>query len=565
MVLASGSGAHMDGDVANLYQNALLEQVVRLPRDGVYRVRIMAGADQAGDEPAMMVVRLDGRDLTSYEVDQRRLGVFHLTAPLLGGERRFGLAFVNDYYDPQNADPARRDRNLYIDWLEIVGPCDARPENPAQRWLLAPLATHGDDAARLREFVRTLLAAVWRRPVTADEVARLHRLGDGLLRAGLPLHAASRLVLEAALASPNFLFRLETGGVEGRAGEVLPLSGSALAARLSYLLWASTPDQRLRELGENGALADAAVLHAEMQRLLVDPRAESLATDFAAQWLELKSLPDRTPDPARFPGFDDAMRQSLRRETELLFFAILREGRDVRDLLDCDFTHVDARLAAFYGIDLPESAQGFVRVQLPDALRERGGVLGHGSVLAVTSNPTRTSPVKRGKWILENLLGQPPPPPPPGNDTLANEAAIDSSRTFRQQLAQHRERAACAVCHVRMDTLGLVLERYDPIGRYRERDAGGVIDCSGELPGNVRIEGLAGLKRVLREDPAFVHTFARKLFVYALGRDLRPIDRLRLDQRVEELLARGRVTVPDLVWCVVQDEAFVARVVEKAR
>jgi hypothetical protein len=186
-------------------------------------------------------------------------------------------------------------------------------------------------------------------------------------------------------------------------------------------------------------------------------------------------------------------------------------------------------------------------------------------VLAVTSNPTRTSPVKRGKWILENLLGQPPPPPPPGNDTLANEAKIDSSRTFREQLAQHRERSSCAVCHVRMDSLGLVLERYDPIGRYRERDAGGAIDCSGELPGNVRIEGLAGLKRVLAADPAFVHTLARKLFVYALGRDLRPIDRLRLDLRVEELLARGRVTVHDLVWLVVQDVAFVTRVVENAR
>ena len=565
MALASGSGARMAGDAANLYTNAVLEQVVRLPRDGVYRVRIMAGADQAGDEPAMMVVRLDGRDLTSFEVEQRRLGVFHLTAPLLGTELRFGLAFVNDFYDPQNADRARRDRNLYIDWLEIVGPCDARPENPAQRWLRAPLATSGNDGPKLRAFVRTLLAATWRRPPTADEVACLHRLGDGVLREGLPMHAALRLVLQAALCSPNFLFRLEPGGVEGRAGDVVSLSGVALASRLSYFLWASTPDQRLRELGVNGELADRAVLQAEVQRLLADPRAESLATDFAAQWLELKSLPDRTPDPARFPGFDDAMRQSLRRETELLFLAILREDRDVRDLLDCDFTHVDARLAAHYGVALPQSAQGFVRVSLPEALRERGGVLGQGSVLAVTSNPTRTSPVKRGKWILENLLGQPPPPPPPGNDTLANEAAIDSSRTFRQQLAQHRERATCAVCHVRMDTLGLALERYDPIGRYRERDAGGVIDCSGELPGNVRIEGLAGLKRVLAADPAFVHTLARKLFVYALGRDLRPVDWLRLDQRVEQLLARGRVTVSDLVWLVVQDEAFVSRVVEKAR
>ncbi len=565
MALVDGPGVGQESDLANLYTQATIEQTVRLPRDGVYRVRILAGADQAGDEPAKMVLRLDDRDLDTFEVDERKPRTFELRTPLLGGEHRFGLAFTNDFYEPTNADPARRDRNLHIDWLEVTGPTDARVVPAAQQWLHAALPARENDATKVRTFVRALLPRVWRRAVSEDEVVRLHKLGDGALRDGQPLHAALQFVLQAALASPNFLFRLETGGVEGRAGDVVPLAGQALAVRLSFFLWASTPDPRLLELGQKGRLAEPAVLAAEVQRLLADPRAESLATDFAAQWLELKSLADRTPDPARFPGFDDVLRQSLRRETELLFFTVLREERDVRDLLDCDFTHVDVRLAQFYGVDLPVGVEGFARVPLPAALRERGGVLGHGGVLAVTSNPTRTSPVKRGKWILENLLGQPPPPPPPGNDSFANEAAIDSSKTFREQLAQHRQRTTCAVCHVRMDTLGFALERYDAIGRHRERDAGGVIDCSGELPGGVRIEGLADLKRVLKADPAFVQTLTRKLFVYASGRDLRPIDRLRLDLRVEELVGRGRVTLRDLVLLVVQDDAFQRRVVEKAR
>ena len=557
MQLVEGPGAGMDGEIANLYTRATIEQTVRLPRDGVYRLVLLAGADQAGDEPAKMVLRLDGRDLDTFEVETKRPAEFVLTAPLRGGERRFAIAFVNDFHDPKNADPARRDRNLRVDWLEVRGPCDEQPVPAARAWLVAALASRGSDEARVRTLVRALLPRLYRRPVGDDEVARIAKVGDGVLREGQPLLAAARAVVQTALLSPHFLFRIESGG----GAAVAPVPGPALATRLSFFLWASTPDQRLAELGASGRLAEPAVFAAEVQRLLADPRAESLATDFAAQWLELRSLADRTPDPARFPGFDDALRAALRRETELLFAAVMREDRDVRELLDCGFTHVDARLAAFYGLPPPDAAAGFVRIDLPEAMRERGGVLGHASIQAVTSNPTRTSPVKRGKWILENLLGQPPPPPPPGNDTLPNEGAIDSTKSFREQLAQHRSRAECAGCHVRMDTLGFALERYDAIGRHRQTDAGGAIDASGELPGGGRIEGLQGLKDVLVADPAFVHTLARKLFVYAIGRDLRPVDRLRLEQRVNGLLRDERVTLRDLVQLVAADEAFRLRAV----
>ncbi|HEX5053151.1 MAG TPA: DUF1592 domain-containing protein [Planctomycetota bacterium] len=566
MQLVDGPGAGLDGDIANLYTRATIEQRVRLPRDGTYRLRVLAGADQAGDEAARMALRFDDRDLETFVVENRQAKAFELTTTLPGGEHRFALAFLNDFYDPKNPDPARRDRNLHIDWLEVTGPLEPKLVPPAQQWLHDALPARGTDAARVRALVQQLLPAVWRRPATDAELGRVRRLASDALKRGEPLATALRLVLQAALASPNFLFRVESGGIEGRAGDVVPLSGSALATRLSFFLWSSTPDARLIDLARKGRLGDPTTLAEEAQRMLADARAESLATDFAAQWLELRLLQDRTPDPARFPGFDDGLRQSLRRETELLFLAVLREQRDVRDLLSCDFTYVDARLARFYGVELPAAtdgvtAEGFHRIEWSGAQHDRGGVLGHASVLAVTSNPTRTSPVKRGRWILDNLLGQAPPPPPPGNDTLAREAAIDSSRTFREQLAQHRERKACAVCHVRMDVLGFALERFDAIGRYREADAGGPIDASGALPDGTQLDGLADLKRVLAADPAFVTALAHKLFVYAVGRDLRPVDRLRLDVRVEQLLARGRVTLPDLVLLVVQDDAFTTRVV----
>ena len=416
----------------------------------------------------------------------------------------------------------------------------------------------------LRAVARELLPRVWRRAATRDELARSERLGRAVLQDGGDRTDALRAMLQAALVSPHFLFRIEVGGTDGRAGAVVPLDGTSLAQRLSFFLWGSAPDDALRERAVAGALATTSGRAAEVDRLLADPRADALATDFTAQWLELRSLADCAPDPARFGAFGEDLRTSLRRETELLFTAVLREGRDVRELLDCDFTHVDARLAAFYGLELPDDGvdpEGFVRVVLPAALRERGGVLGHGSVLAVTSNPTRTSPVKRGKWVLENLLGQGPPPPPPGNDSLPDEGAVDSTRSFREQLAQHREQKQCAVCHVRMDAIGFAFERYDAVGRHRERDAAGVIDCSGELPDGRRIDGLAGLKRVLRDDPAFVRTLATKLFVHAVGRDARPADRLRLGAGVDELLLLGRGTVRDLVLLVVQDPAFTHRLV----
>jgi cytochrome c553 len=541
MELADGPGVGQDGEVANFYTRATLRQVVELPRDGRYRLVLRAAADPAGDAPARMALQRDGALLDEFEVPDRTVREFPLTTPLPGGRRTFAIAFVNDFYDPKNPDPQRRDRNLRVDWLEVHGPLDAPTPPPGAAWLPAALAKADGPA-----FARELLLRAWRRPPTGPEVARLR---------GMP----PDLAIAAALASPHFLFRAEPrGGGGGGGGSISAdeaLADHALATRLSYFLWGSGPDDALLQDAAKGRLRDAAALRAATDRLFADARADWLATDFAAQWLELRALPERTPDPQRFPGFDDALRASLRRQTELLFTDVLREERDVRDLLACDFVHVDQRLAEHLGLP-PVAGEGFERRPLAADQRAHGGVLAHASVLALTSNPTRTSPVKRGKWILENLLGAPPPPPPPGSDTLAGEKAIDSAATLRAQLAQHRADAKCAGCHVRMDGLGFALEGFDPVGRPRTTDAGGAIDARGELPGGRIVDGLPGLAAEVAADPAFVRALLRKLFVYAVGRDADAVDRLHLDARADALRRAGKVTLRALVHEVVASPPF---------
>ncbi|MGK0432725.1 MAG: hypothetical protein ACJA0V_001867 [Planctomycetota bacterium] len=556
MRLVNDRGASMGGGGANLFTNATIEQAVEVPRDGVYQVRIVAGASQAGNEPAKMLPTLDGKRLKVIDVPNTRSKDFVVETTLTGGPHTVALSFINDYYDPKHEDSKRRDRNLRIVALEIVGPIDARPVPREQLWLQASLKGR-TDLARLRSMIKTMLPALWRRPATARERDRFQSAGTARLQAGESLLAVQRFVLTAALTSPHFLFRLEDS-TKARVAE--PLNATEFATRLSYFLWASAPDADLRALARGSKLRGSDEVTAQVSRMLQHERSESLATDFAAQWFALRALAETTPDPDRFAGFDDELRHAFRRESELLFSAILREDRDVRELLDCDFTHVNKRLATFYGLPHAGAPDQFVRTTLTGDALVRGGLLGHASMHAITSNPTRTSPVKRGKWLLDNLLGQAPPPPPPGSDSFEDEDAIDDSATLRQQMAQHREHSKCAVCHVRMDALGLAMERFDAIGRFRTEDGAGVINASGQLPDGRKLDGLVSLKLVLAQDPMFVRTMAHKLFVYAIGRDLRPVDRLRIDLEVRRLLTQDKVTVRDLILVVVRDPAFGQRI-----
>ena len=329
--------------------------------------------------------------------------------------------------------------------------------------------------------------------------------------------------LESVLVDPEFLFRLERSPAGASTGAVHRLSDLELAARLSFFLWSSIPDDALLNLAAEGRLREPGVLEQQMRRMLADARSEALVDGFVVQWLALRQLQAVGPTPELFPEFDENLREAFQQETELFVESQLREDRSVLDLLRADYTFVNERLARHYGIPNVYGSR-FRRVTLDGGAR--GGLLGHGSILTVTSYPTRTSPVLRGHWLLEHMLGAPPPPPPPDVPALPDRGTEGRPASVRERLEQHRDHPVCASCHAPMDPLGFALEHFDAIGMWRSRgEAGTPIDATGLSPDGIRFEGLAGLKAILlgrREQ--FVQTITEKLTTYALGRRLEYYD-----------------------------------------
>jgi hypothetical protein len=365
------------------------------------------------------------------------------------------------------------------------------------------------------------------------------------------------MALRAMLVSPDFLFRIERDQAGLPPGTVHRVNDFELASRLSFFLWSSIPDDELLDLAEQGKLKDPAVVSAQVARMLDDRRSKAFVTNFAGQWLFLRNLAQVKPDPDVFPTYDATLRQSFQRETEMFFNAILRENRPLTDLLSADFTYLNDRLALHYGIPNVYGSQ-FRRVTLKEGTR--GGLLGQGSLLTVTSYPNRTSVVQRGKWVLENLLGSPPPPPPPDIPALEAHAKDGKLLTVRQQMEQHRTNPVCSSCHARMDPIGFALENYDGVGAWRAKDAGSVIDAAGKLPDGTTFEGPAGLTKLLltkyRED--FIDTFTGKLMTYALGRGIEYYDQPALRAIVREA-EHDNVTIPALIQSIVKSPQFQMR------
>lgn len=541
------------GGVVVLFTNGSATGTVELPRAGPYRIRVRSHATQAGPELARMAVLAGGRRIGEVSVDAAADDPAEhvFDADLGAGRIEIEAAFVNDFYAPDHPDRSRRDRNLFVHAIEVEGPLDERPVTRLEEWLRPLDPGRGRVLPRARTILGPFVRRAWRRDVPRAELSRIAQVVDDAVDAGESFDAGLRWAIQAALVSPHFLFRIEAGGLGGREPE--ELDGFALASRLSFFLWSSLPDEELLQRAERGELggSDESILKVT-DRLLADPRSDALATNFAGQWLELRGLAEVAPDPQFHAGWDPDLADSARRETELLFLTTLREGLPATTLVDADFTFVDARLAAHYRIPAPDPDDGFVRTRVPEG--RPGGVLGHASFLALTSNPTRTSPVRRGRWILDNLLDDPPPPPPPGNDSFAGEIDPDSARSLREQMERHRERPACAVCHVRMDALGLALEGFDGIGAARTRDTGGDIDTGSVLPDGRALRGATDLQRVLATDPAFRRALLRKLFVYAVGRGIRPADALALE-RTATRLPEG-ATLLDMIRAIVTMDAF---------
>ena len=415
-----------------------------------------------------------------------------------------------------------------------------------------------DQIEAARRNLRAFANRAFRRPVTDEEIDRIFAVMKVAWDNGSSREETFQVGLQVILVSPHFLFRVERDPEEDPDEDdgdgIRELNDYEIASRLSYFLWSSMPDEELFSLAETKSLHEPDILRQQVARMLQDPKADALVRNFAGQWLQLRDLEQLTPDPEKFAEFDDALRQAMRRETEMFFAAIMSENRSVLDFLGADFTFVNERLARHYGIDGIQGDE-FQQVRLGD---QRRGVLTHGSILLLTSNPTRTSPVKRGKWILDNILDEPALPPPDDVPELDEDA--DEIGSLRERLEQHRSNESCAICHRRMDPLGFGLENFDAIGAWRDRDGKFEIDASGTLPGDLDFRGPRELMGILidQKKEEFCRCLTKKLLTYAIGRGLESFDRCAVDKIVEQLSDED-YRFGSLVTAVVMSDPFLLR------
>jgi hypothetical protein len=411
----------------------------------------------------------------------------------------------------------------HIEYMTVSGPFNAgdADDTPSRQKVFACRPVRpAEERACATTILSKMARRAYRRPVTDSDMSGLLRFYDeGRKNTGF--EAGVEMALRAMLASPKFLFRVERDPAGIAAGRAYELNDLELASRLSFFIWSSIPDEELLALAESRRLRDPKMLTQQIQRMVADPKSQALVTNFAGQWLHVRNLRSATPDKNDFPHFDHTLKQAFERELELFVGSIIREKRSVLELLTADYTFVNERLALHYGIPNIFGSH-FRRVSGIDETRR--GLLGKGGILLVTSHADRTSPVVRGKWILDNLVGSPPPPPPPEVPALPDATAA-KPLTMRARMEQHRENPVCASCHKVMDPLGLALENFDAVGAWRTEDSGQPVDTSGQLPDGTKLDGVIGLRETLLKQPdVLVSTVAEKLLTYALGRGLEPED-----------------------------------------
>ena len=542
---------HVDGLPFGTRGGTIVNHTV--PSDAEYeiQVRLMRNRNENIEglsEPHDMELMLDGRRVQLFTVRPRRLqsGTYYadvegdkdlkVRIPLKAGPHAIGATFIRKtsalleterqpYQSHFNQDRSPRTQPAVYS-ISVVGPFDATSsgDTPSRRRIFVCRPARPADEDRCASTIISSFARrAYRRAVNAEDL-RAPLTFYKTARAEADFDTGIEMALRAVLASAEFLFRVEREPENAAPGRAYRISDVELASRLSFFLWSSIPDEELLDLATRGRLRDAGVLERQVRRMMADPRSDSLVSNFAEQWLYLRNLATSVPDPRTYVDFDDNLRQAFRRETELFFESIVKEDRSVVDLLDANYTFLNERLAKHYGIDNVYGSN-FRRVALnKDSVR--GGLLSQGSILTVTSYSNRTSPVLRGKWVLENILGMPPPPPPPNVPPLKDNSPVGRIPTMRERMEQHRINPACSSCHQLMDPIGLSLENFDPIGRWRNRGEGSAsIDASGALPSGVAFDGVSGLKQALLARPELIaNTVTEKLLTYALGRGMESYD-----------------------------------------
>lgn len=414
--------------------------------------------------------------------------------------------------------------------LSFEGPFNAIPGPGTESKQKVFVCVEKTDACSA-QILKSLAQRAFRRPVSAADAADIVNVAAGARKRGRSFEQSLVLGIEAILISPDFLFRIEKQRPNGK------LTDYELASRLSYFLWSTMPDDQLTKLAATNTLHTSSVLNAQVKRMLADPRSRAMAKNFGSQWLETRRVESVAPDRDTFPDFDEYLRFSMQQETELFFDSIVREDRSVLEFLDAPYTFLNQRLAMHYGIE-GVTGTDFRKVDLKGT--NRGGVLRQASVLTVSSYANRTSPVLRGKWVLENILNTPPPPPPPDVPKL-DEAQVGSAASLRQQMEAHRSNAVCASCHARMDPIGFALDNFNAVGAYRTKDGSFPIDASGVLPDGKKFDGTPGLLEIYKSDPApFTSALTEKLFIYAMGRGAQPGDQAALKAVAARTAANNR-------------------------
>ncbi|HYE04620.1 MAG TPA: DUF1592 domain-containing protein [Planctomycetota bacterium] len=560
---------------------------LRVSADGKHTLKVRAWAVNGGAEPASLMLKVDEQPVKTFPVKASEKSATTLTATvdLAPGERRIAVAFIN----PLSADeaagiaptekganakkpPAKKKpadkpapapvaakpakpivRTLSVDWVEVLGPSVGVAPESHKRIMIAKPSETVTRREAARQVVERFASRAWRRPAEAADVERLLTLVDKAEAAGESFENGVRLALKAVLVSPRFLFRIErdqpgTGGVH-------KLDDWDLASRLSYFLWSSMPDDELFACASAGTLSQPEVLAQQVRRMLASPKSRALVDNFASQWLGLRRVAELAPDAKLFPEYDKALVKAMVDEATAFVDHVMREDRSVLEFLDCDYVFVNDRLARHYGM---AAVAGAKMKKMPASDRARGGVLGMAAVLASTSNPNRTSLVKRGKFILESLLGDPTDPPPPDVEDLPEQSAPgNEGLSLRQILEKHREQPDCKGCHERLDPLGFGLEGFDPIGRVRHKDGAAAIDTAGALPSGKAFNGPAELKAILLATRSgdFVRCLAEKMLIYALGRGLEPTDDAAIAALVERMQANGN-TFSTLVQGIVASHPF---------
>lgn len=547
-------------DAINFYSGGTASFAVEAPWSGDFRLTVLGWSSRHENIPASMRVEVDDKELTEVDVSAPENAPADVEIPLRlkQGKHSIALTFTNDAYTASKNGLPPMDRNLYILEAKVTG--RKRPPKPDEKSLpsshrmivTAEPSRSLSPADAAKKVLGVLMSRAYRRPATKAEIARIATFVVKEYESGSSWEESLQVGLQAMLVSPHFLFKIES---PRPSDDGYPsLSDFELATRLSYFLWGSMPDEKLFRLAEQKQLHLPEVLEEQVRRMIKDRKSNALIENFCGQWLTLRKLDQLEPNKSLFPQWNDSLRNALRRETFTFFAGVMRDDLSVLKLLDGDFTYVNEELARFYGIPNVKGNE-FRRVSLDGT--PRMGLLTQGAILAVTSNPTRTSPVKRGRFILDNILGTPPPPAPPGVPELEKSELRGS---LRERMEQHRTNPACASCHQLMDPLGFALENYDAVGKWRTTEAGKPIITTGVLPDGKGVQDANDLIRLLRDEytEPFVRCLSEKMMTYALGRGIEYYDRCQIDKICSEIKKQD-YRFSALLIAIVQSDPFLRR------